>query len=326
MKDLSGWTPARVYWQDSRPMVDWAYLGNCRFTEPFFTQTIDRCVRRPADLLFRHQIPLAELGIIAGSRPSLPPTGFIFHMSRCGSTLISQMLAAAPENIVLSEAGPIDLILRAHFRNPEISDEQRVQWLRWMVEALSWQRHESEKHVFIKFDCWHTLFLPLIQRAFPAVPWIFVYREPLEVMVSQLGRRGGHMVPGVLEPELFGWDLTATTQTTLNEYGARVLAKICGAALRQFPCGNAKLLNYHQLPEGIWPALMEHWQVKFSGGETARMMAASRMDAKNPVIPFTPDSDPKRAAATPELRSLTHQYLDAAYQKLESQRRTHGFS
>jgi hypothetical protein len=90
------------------------YLGARRFTDPFFAQTINPCVRHPADA-FRHQTPLENLGEIVASQPGCRPTGFIFHMSRCGSTLLSQMLAAALENIVLSEAGPIDDILRAPF-------------------------------------------------------------------------------------------------------------------------------------------------------------------------------------------------------------------
>src|SRR5579871_6518418 len=70
VKDFSGWVPMRVNWQDSRPMVDWGHLGNRRFTEPFFSRTIDTCVQHPADLLFRHQIPLDNLGDIAATQPS----------------------------------------------------------------------------------------------------------------------------------------------------------------------------------------------------------------------------------------------------------------
>ena len=50
--------------------------------------------------------------------PGLPPSGFIFHMSRCGSTLAARMLAASPRNIVLSEADPIDYVLRAPCATP----------------------------------------------------------------------------------------------------------------------------------------------------------------------------------------------------------------
>jgi hypothetical protein len=307
-------------------MVDWGHLGTRRFTDPFFAQTINPCVRHPADLLFRHQTSLDDLGEMAASQPGLRPTGFIFHMSRCGSTLISQMLAATPENIVLSEAAPIDDILRGHFRNPDITDERRVKWLQWLLGVLARRRHPEEMNVFIKFDCWHVMFLPLIRRAFPDVPWIFLYREPLEVMASAQKQLGGQMIPGVLAPGLFGWDPAMVGRMTLYEYAARVLAKLCETALAQAQAGDGKLINYRQLPTSIWPALMAYWKVDFSAEETARMLGTAQMNAKNPVLPFEADSQAKRDSATAELRALTQQWLDGVYQQLEAQRLAQGFA
>lgn len=326
VKDLSGWVPMRIYWRGSRPMVDWGFLGDRRFTDPFFLQTINTCVRHPADLLFRHQTTLEEMGEIGATYPSVRPTGFIFHMSRCGSTLLSQMLAATPRNIVLSEAAPIDDLLRSHFRHPEISEAQRVQWLQGLVGALAWRRHPAEQHVFIKFDCWHVMFLPLIERAFPKVPWIFLYREPLEVMASAQKQLGGQMIPGVLEPALFGWDHSLVAGMSLYEYTARVLATLCEAALTSARAGNGKLVNYRQLPEQIWPALCAHWDVAYAADEANRIREVTRMNAKNPVLPFEPDSQTKRASVTVELRDLTHRWLDGVYEQLEAQRSAGGFA
>lgn len=170
------------------------------------------------------------------------------------------------------------------------------------------------------------MFLPLIQRAFPGVPWIFVYREPLEVMASHLRHRGAQMIPEVLEPGVFGWDLPATSQMALNEYGARVLAKICDTGLAHARGGTGKLVNYRQLPDTIWPALMEYWKVEFSPDQTARMLAAAQLNAKNPVLPFEPDSEARRESLTPDLRDLTGHWLDDVYQQLETRRRTQGFA
>lgn len=326
MNDFSGWTPMRIFWRDSQPMVDWAYLGTRRFTDPFFSQTIQPCMRHPADLLFRHQTPLEELGEIAATQPSLRPTGFIFHMSRCGSTLTSQMLAALPANIVLSEVEPIDDILNAHFKHPHVTEDQRVQWLRWLVGVLAWQRSSAERNVFIKFDCWHVLFLPLIQRAFPGVPWIFQYREPLEVMASVMKQLGRQMIPGVLDASLFGWDAATVGKMSLYEYTARVLAKLCEAALIEKQAGRGKLLNYHQLPSAAWPALMEHWRVNFSAEESKLMLDAAQMNAKNPVLPFASDSEAKRKSVPPELRNLTQQWMAGVYQQLEARRLIQGFA
>jgi len=204
---LSGWIPIRVYWKEHRPLVDWCWVGTRRFSEPFFDHTIDACQRLPFSILFRPQTPFEMLRERHAIQPGLEPDGFIFHMSRCGSTLASQMLAALPRNVVISEAGSIHSVLRAKFREPSLTDEERADWLRWIVSALGQRRAGDEKHLFIKFDSWSVMDFPLIRRAYPAVPWIFLYRNPAEVLVSQLGRRGAHMVPGAIDPELFGMKL-----------------------------------------------------------------------------------------------------------------------
>ena len=104
---FDGWVPIRVYGapgHPGQPFVDWCYLGTDAFIEPFFEDTIRRMLRRPFNLLFRHQTPIDALGEWHAAQPGLPPTGFIFHMSRCGSTLAARLLAALPRNVVISEA------------------------------------------------------------------------------------------------------------------------------------------------------------------------------------------------------------------------------
>ena len=54
-----------------------------------------------------------------------------------------------PENVVVSEAGPIDAVARAHMRAPAASLEQRIAWLQWMVSALGQRRGGSEQRFFI---------------------------------------------------------------------------------------------------------------------------------------------------------------------------------
>ena len=126
---------------------------------PFFFQTLSRkrYVSPFNQLFFAARLPSQALGEVEACDPGLPPTGFIFHMSRCGSTLTAQMLAALPQNIVIAEAAPIDSILSANLRSPLVTDAQRILWLRGMVSAFGRQRQNREKRFFIKFDTWHTL-------------------------------------------------------------------------------------------------------------------------------------------------------------------------
>jgi gluconate kinase len=316
---LDGWVPARFYWRDGKPMVDWCYLGRRRFEAAFFEQTIGQCMARPFNLLFRQQTPIEVLEEWHRIQPGLEPTGFVFHMSRCGSTLVSQMLTAIPTNVVMSEAHPIDATLRAHFNSTVTNDDERVSWLRWMVSALGQRRLGEEQHLFIKFDAWNTLDLPLIRRAFPEVPWIFLYRDPIEVLVSQFNNRGAHMIPGVLAPGLFGMNLQTAFSIRPEDYCARVLVSICTAALQHCQDGG-RLINYRQLPEVVPESLLKFFSLPCSDDEIEKVRAAGKRDAKNFSATFQNDSQKKRDKATEAIRAAADKWLYAIYEDLETAR------
>ncbi|MFL6211264.1 MAG: sulfotransferase family protein [Pyrinomonadaceae bacterium] len=314
---FQGWMPIRLHWQAAQPVLDWCFVGDERFTEPFFDQTVQRLLRHPFNQLFRQQTPLETLAKLHERAPGLAPTGFIFHMSRCGSTLISQMLAALPQNIVISEAAPVDAVLRAHLHAPCVTDDERVRWLQWIVSALGRRRAEQAAHYFIKFDAWHTIDLPLIARAFPGVPWVFVGREPTEVIVSHLKRRGAHTLPWVVEPQLFGLDMETAVRVSPVEYCARVLAAICRAALAHYHSAGAGLiLDYRQLPGAIESHLLDFFRVSYTEEERRAMRDTARFDAKNPALPFADDGAAKRRAVTADIQQAAAHWLDQLYAQL----------
>jgi hypothetical protein len=319
--DLTGWVPIRFFWENGRPAIDWCYGGTRRFLEPFFDQTVEQFLRLPFNLLFRRQTPVEVLAEWQAVRPGLAPTGLIFHMSRCGSTLVSQMLAALPQHVVLAEASPLDAALRA----PGVTEEQRITWFRGLVSALGQARNPKEKHLFIKLDSWHTLELPLIQRAFPDVPWIFLYRNPVEVVVSHVRQRGAQMVPGVLDPASFGLDLATAGQMAAEEYTARVLARICETVLDAHQkTGRGKLVNYSQLPAAITSKVAAFFGMAWSAEEGERMVAAAQFNAKNPSLFFVPDSAEKKQQATDRMRQAADTWVGSGYERLEALRQARG--
>jgi GNAT superfamily N-acetyltransferase len=65
-------------------------------------------------------------------------------MSRCGSTLLSQLLAASPRVVAVSEAAPIDAVLRRTWQDGSMSDDRRLADLRAIVSALGQRRSGAE--------------------------------------------------------------------------------------------------------------------------------------------------------------------------------------
>lgn len=314
-----GWLPVRARWQDQELNIDWAYAGSQQLREPFFDESVARFTAKPFNRLLRYTTPISALAGWVQQHPGVKPTGFIFHMSRCGSTLVSQMLAAIPDNVVASEADPIDTVVRAKATLPALGEEQHAEWLRSMIGALGQPRTGAERHFFVKLDSWHSLALPLFRRAFPDVPWIFLYRDPVEVLVSQLRQRGSHMVPGLIGGNVFGLDAAAATLTP-EQFCARVLDRICDSALRNYTSGNGLLVNYRQLPATLWTDVLPHFSVSTSEADRAAMADAARRDAKRPDLPFSDDTTAKQALATDRIQSAAAS-LGGLYTRLEALRR-----
>jgi hypothetical protein len=314
-----GWLPIGATWQQAQLYVQWTYFGEQRLREPFFEGSVQRCLFKPFNRLFCYSTPITKLADWLQVHPGLRPDGFIFHMSRCGSTLVSQMLAALAQNVVISEASPIDAVVRARHVRPDLSEEQLALWLAWMIGALGQPRCGGERRYFIKLDCWHTLALPLFRRAFPEVPWVFMYRDPVEVLVSQLRMPGMQMIQGVLGPDLFGIE-PSNGWLKPEDYCARVLASICEPVLQHYASGAAMLVNYQQLPQALWTTIMPHFGVECSDSGRVAMSAAARYDAKTPTFEFTPDIDAKQQEATASVRAVADQRLGDLYRRLEALR------
>lgn len=322
IEHLRNWTPIRVFWKEQRLSVDWCFMDEKRFTEPFFDQTIEKRFREPFNLLFQHCTSIEFLGELYEKSPGVPPSGFIFHHSRCGSTLVSQMLAALSSNIVISEASPIDAILRSNLFNTQVSDNQRLEWLKWIVNAFGQQRTADEKYYFIKFDSWHTFHLDLIRAAFPNVPFIFLYRNPVEIIVSQIRQRGAQMIPGVINQLLPGADLQTIIRMPPEEYCARVLAEICQHTINFARTDRIMLVNYLQLPQAVTTAISSYFGLNLSESEMEMMAGTAQFNAKTPQLYFEPDAAEKRAAATEVARFAAAKYVDRLYQELEDIRLT----
>lgn len=238
-------------------------------------------------------------------------------MSRCGSTLVAQLFSSLSDCVVLSEPPPLDALLRG---GPEVDQAQRAQWIEWLVGALARPRSGGETRCFLKLDCWHMPYLPLLRRALPDVPWIFVYRDPLEVLASHQAGPALWSVPGMLDPEWIGADFDGVVRMDRIEYCARVLEKVCQSALHFSEDGSRKLVNYTELPEAAWTGVAKHFGMTLTAAEIAAMQAKSGFHAKSPGIHFQSDWEAKRREATARTVALAEQFLYPLYERLERAR------
>jgi len=307
------WLPIGITADSGAIDVDWARFGAEPLRAFFYEEAVRRALRLPFNRAFRYRTGLQDLVAQADGTESLQPNGFIFHMSRCGSTLAAQMLAALADSIVISEAAPLDAVVQ-HARS--LSGDDAVQALRAIVAAFGRKRSGRERRYVIKLDCWHTLALPLFRRAFPEVPWVFLYRDPVEVLVSQMRERGMQTVPQFLPPGFYG--IAADESMTQEDYCARVLGAICRAITDHRDVGGGLILNYRQLPDAVWTALLPHFGMSCGEKERQSMRQAARQNAKSPGLPFAGDTEAKQRAATDTIRRAADRHLGETYNRLET--------
>jgi hypothetical protein len=120
---------------------------------------------------------------------TLQPSGFIFHESRCGSTLAANSLVASSPKThrVYSESGPpLSAIMSCGLNGTECAKGTPAALLRDVVLLMSRSDDEHEEKVFFKIQSLGSKYIDIVLEAFPSTPWIFIYRHPVHVIMSQI--------------------------------------------------------------------------------------------------------------------------------------------
>ncbi len=316
--NLQGWLPVRMVWREGGPRVQWTLMGKERLLDPFFEQTVTRHMAQPFHRLFLRETTMEEMAAWTEAHPGAPVSGIVFHMSRCGSTLMGRQLAALERNIVASEPQPMDDVLGAQDRLPGLPRAIEVGWVRAMAASLG-QPRNGEEAFYLKADCWNIHRFDLLREAFPETPWVFLYRDQVEVMVSQARIPAAWTVPGLVSPARLQLAWSDWMPAELDVYRARALAGICAAGLRAAQQASGGLLvNYSELPEAMYGRLLRHFGLREE--DVPPMRQAAQQNAKAPGMKFVGDASAKQAEASERLRAVVAEHLAPVYAQLEAER------
>lgn len=310
------WLPTAIVPASQGAAVSWAHFAGAPLRESFFESSARRAGGLPINRLLSKRSTLQSLIDAPIPDDAQSPDGFIFHMSRCGSTLAAQMIAALPGAIVASEAIPIDGAVQLNHQIPGLPLDIHVRVLRAIVAAIGRNRTGDARRYVIKLDAWHIKALPLFRAAFPDTPWVFMYRDPVEVMVSQKRQTGLMVVPGEMPPEAFASDHA----DSVLAHGANTLGQICQSAVDGMAGGGGILINYNEMPDAVPDRMLPHFGITIDARDRAAMQAATQQDVKDKQRTFTPDSADKRAEATADIVSVVEQYMAAPHAALEALR------
>jgi len=282
-------------------------IGPGQLRDAFMQETIARV---PATETFVH-IARDDLGKAA---PGTAPAGLIFHVARCGSTLISQLLKTHANLVVYAEPLPFnELLLPPH----KWQRHELVAALRSLGDAFA--RHAGRPYI-LKFSSWNTLFCDLLAEAFPESPWILSLRDPVEVGVSLLQQPAGWMRGGddASRQLVRHVDPDAAARSP-EEFVARLYGEFCAAACR-LDALRGRLVRYEALPAAAWDTVAPHFSLSVDEVQRERMVQAARVNAKAPIgtsAVYASDVASKQAAASTALREAIDAFARPSLERLQ---------
>lgn len=317
LEALAGWLPYKILFNEDDVLCRWLYVGKELFTEPFFDDSIFK-LRRLAVNSKPYQ-PLSDISMLhewAAGVDGVMPSALIFHVSRCGSTLVSQALSMSKRNISLSEVPIFDEILRMRFKKPVISIKEMEEALRAAIHLYGSKRTGEEQHLFIKTDSWHLMFHKQLRALYPATPFIVLYRHPGEVLFSQQRQKGMHAVPRLVEPALFGFSEEQMAGCHPDDYMALVLQKYYEVILEMVGQDtNFLLLNYAEGMHTVIQKIAGFTSMAIDAEYQSRIEGRSRYHAKKPSETFK-EQYPLKPVIAPNFNSLLSLYAQIEQARL----------
>ncbi|QNN43770.1 hypothetical protein [Pedobacter roseus] len=281
---LNNWIPYQLVNNNDEYSCKWLYTNGNQFTGPFFSESVGECLSHPFNSgKFK---PYSHISVIpewASNLNSLEPTAFIFHVSRCGSTLISQSLCLNNEHIVLPEAPFIDEVLRLTKNNKYLSSQHHEEVVKAVVKIYGQSPEGKKKHLFIKTDSWHIHFMPLLRKLYPKVPFILLYRKPDEVIRSHQKLRGMQAVPGVIPNELLGIEAGGIEPGDFDGHTAKVLENYLEAFISTSQRDPLSLLiNYNEGIMDMMQRFCNFTGVTLNDKDWEQIKIRSHFNAKHP--------------------------------------------
>jgi hypothetical protein len=252
----------------------------------------------------------------------------VFHESRCGSTLTANLLATwhPVQHRVYSESTPpLQALQRVCGDSYEkCSVETAAAIFKDVIYLMRRSDDRKEERVFFKFQSAGSRNIEVFQTAFPDTPYLFVYRDPVQVMMSQLGRgvksanclqTKGHPSPIIRRIlQKYGADKTP------EDYCAAHLASITERVMDSYT-DYAIPINYRDMPnilfDTVFPQLLDERPIAATDLHRMKEQANVYSKGRGETHEFAADSAQKEAAANERVRAASERYLKSSYDRLE---------
>lgn len=265
-------------------------------------------------------------------------TAVAFHESRCGSTLVANSFIAMDptRHRTYSESAPAAQAIRSICgeQYSRCTVTQAAKLLQDTVYMMSRSDDQREERVFYKFQSITTKAVEVFKTAFPNVPWLFVYRDPVQVMMSHfkddptmshaICTRNQHNPPPDVDKiaQRYSSGGGGARSLSKEEYCAAHLAGITEAAVKNLDNSNAIPVNYDHLMDTLKGEILPRiFGRPLSTIELDNISTVSQTYSKgrgDRHKEFKGDSEQKAKAASQQVKDAAEKILKQSYDALET--------
>lgn len=275
------------------------------FTPSFFRQSIPDV--RPVDKILHLKEWLLE-NKVYGSEDNFENTCGIFHVSRCGSTLLAENLKATGQFVVLSEASLLGKSLKHDALSDQVFTTSVALW-------QNWARYQNKK-LLIKFSSRNHYHAKLVMNVLDRARFVFLYREPVGVLES-LTRKPPYFIKRAIDliDETTIPELECHTKRGPAFMATKTYCIVLDTFLK-ISHHNLIAVNYEDL-RSRYPDILAHFKLNFSDNQA---LWDDRMNAKwtgkvQPIyIPIKPGTLREYASKEAKFISIARLYFNR-YQK-----------
>lgn len=177
---------------DDRLEVLYRDIGRESFDLPLFDDVVEEDrASRPAQQSLRFLLSADAILKTPSDMPHEVPTGLIFHVGRCGSNLLCNLLARVPGVVILREPELFNALFlslaveKDHERRIRL-EALTTKLLRSLAHGVRQDDLGQPRRCVVKFSSWNALLAENLLKRLPRTPSVVVVRAPLETVASYL--------------------------------------------------------------------------------------------------------------------------------------------
>jgi hypothetical protein len=292
-----GWVPADI----GTSSIRWVRTASDVTSESFFPRWLAR-VRAAIPPPLEFETNRDDLGQSVAHLPSVEPSGIICHVTRCGSTLVSNALSTLENVRTLSEVGWLDKMMLAASGPSEYWARDAADSLRHLTKILAYYRGSNAPSLVIKCGIWGAAALKGIKSLWPSTPLVMITRNPVEVIVSNLQGLPTALRDWYTSSEEcpFGPVPSEIIRAGVPEFLAWIVGQMYNEALAQLDAGSL-VLDYKDIsPESV-SAVARHFNLSVCSDHDGVFRNVFRFHAKRPGELFADDTYVRRQSAGSEI-------------------------